>query len=266
MSHTELEVWQQPQQRQYFQPSQTTYYETTRRRKYSVGAVVAGVVGVVGSDGILGWAAWSAHQACIHGNVHSVIAETVVGAASGVSAVLAGFGFASKTEQGGWAGTLLAPVSLVLAGFGVLLWAPGWSASMVITLMEGVLNGGLAAVGIRLGREERKFNHEAGMQHDQIAGGLQKNSDSEEHKTERTRIKHRAWFEVGYDADRRADRAVYDLHVRHPDIVTAPERYSGRQPAREIPANSQPRAITSGAEPVDDWMALADGLHDTANR
>jgi hypothetical protein len=266
VSHTELEVWQRPQQRQYFQPSPTSYYETTRRRKYSIGAVVAGVVGAIGADGILGWAAWSAHQACIHGNVHSIAAEAIVGAASSTSAVLAGFGFASKTDRGSWAGTLLTPVSLVLAGFGVLLWAPGWPASMVTALMEGVLDAGLAAVGIKFGREERKFNHEAGMQHDQIAGGLQKNLDSEEHETERTRIKHRAWFEIGHDADRRADRVEYDLHVRHPDIVAAPERYTDRQPSRELPAAAQPLAITSGGEPADDWMAIADGLRDNARR
>lgn len=263
MSHYELEVWQRPETPRYFQPSPTTYYETTRRRKYSVGSIVAGVVGALGGDGILGWAAWSAHQACVHGNAHSKAAETVVAAASGASAVLAGFGFASKTERGSWAGTLLAPVSLVLAGFGVLLWAPGWSASMAATLIEGAFTGGVAAVVVRFSREERKFNHEAGMQHDRIAGDLQRNYDTQTSKTERARIEYQAWFHVGHDADRRADRAVYDLHVRHPDVVAAPERYSDRR----LPAGRQPLAITSGAEPVvDDWMALADGLRDTTNR
>lgn len=261
MNQYELEVWQRPMRNQYFQPSPTTYYETTRGRKYGVGSIVAGVVGAIGGDGILGWAAWSAHQACINGNAHSVAAEAVVAAASVGSGVLAAFGFASRTERGSWAGTLLAPLSLVLAGFGVLLWSPGWPASMVTTGMEGVLDGALAAVVVKFGREERRFNHEAGMQYDRIAGDLQKNYDTQSGETERARIERQAWFNVGHDADRRADRAVYDLSTRHPDIVAPPERYTDRQSAREMPAGRRPLAITSGAEPVDDWMDLADAIN-----
>lgn len=260
MSHYELEPWQPRQQNRYFTPSQTTYYETTRRRKYSLGSIVAGVVGAFSGDGILGWAAWSAHQACVHGNAHSMAAEVAVTALSAGSAVLAAFGFASKTERGSWAGTLLAPISLILAGFGVLLWAPGWPASMVTTLIEGTFNGGIAAVVVKFNREERRFNHEAGMQHDRITGDLQKNHDTQTEKTERTRIKHQAWFRAGRDADARVDRAVYDLHQRHPDIVAAPERYAAHDAARELPAARKPLAITTGAEPADDWTAVLDSL------
>lgn len=260
MSHAELEPWQRPEQRTYFQPSQTTYYETTRRENRGGGALIAGAFGVVGANALLGWAAWSAHQACIHGNAHSVVAEAIVGATAVGSGAFAVRGFASGTESGSWAGALLSPVSLVLTGFGVLLWAPGWSASMVGALMVGTLNAGLAVVGIKLKREERRLNHEAGMQHDAIAGDLQKNYDAQQAKTERKSLKYRAWFHVGRDADGRADRTEYALHLRHPEIVAAPERYGDNRPNRELPASRQPRAITSGAERVDDWMALADVL------
>lgn len=256
MSHAELEPWN-PRPR-YFAPSQTTYYETTRRRKYSLKAIISGVVGTLGGDGILGWAAWSAHEACVHGNTHSVVVGAVVAAASAVSATLAGFGFASKTERGSWTGTLFTPVSLILVGFGVLLWAPGWPASMVTTLMEGTLDGGIAVVVVKFCREERRYNHEAGMQHDRIAGDLQKNLDTQEHETERARIEYAAWFHVGHDADRRADQAVYDLSLRHPDIVAAPRSYA---PA-ELAAAPTRLAITAGRENADDWMALADVLNE----
>lgn len=256
MNRAELEARQaRPDQGAYFRASQTTYYETTRRENRGRAGAVAGAFGVLGANALLGWATWSAHQACIHGNAHSVAAEAIVAAAAGGSAVLAGSGFASGTESGSWTGTLLSPVSLILVGFGVLLWAPGWSASMVGALMMGTLNAGLAAVGIKLKREERRFNHEAGMQHDAIAGDLQKNWDTQQAKIERKALKYRAWFHIGRIADARADRAVYDLHVRHPEIVAPPERYT-----RELPAGRQPLAITTGDEPADDWMALADAL------
>jgi len=254
VNQCELEVWQRPARNRYFQPSSTTYYETTRRRKYSVGAIVAGCVGALGGDGILGWAAWSTHQASIHGNTHSLIAEAVVAAASATSAVLAAFGFASKTERGATAGTILTPASLVIDGFGVLLWAPGWPASAVITLMEGVFTGGVAAVMVRFGREERRFNHEAGMQHDRIAGDLQKNYDTQTSKTERTYLKYSAWLHT----DRRVDQTVYELHLRHPGVVSAPERYA----PTELAAAPTRLAITARREPADDWMALADVVAD----
>jgi hypothetical protein len=177
VNHTELEVWQRPE-RAYFQPSQTTYYETTRRENRGQGGAVARALGTVGANGLLGWATWSAHQACINGNAHSIAAETAVGVIAAGTAALAGAGFLSRTEAGSWAGTLLSPVALVLAGFGALLWAPKWPASMTATLMFGALNGGIAAVLMKLKREERKLNHAAGMQHDAIAGDLQKNYDT----------------------------------------------------------------------------------------
>ena len=256
--HTDIEPWRRPEEKTYFRPSQATYYETTRREHRGAGTLVAGAFGVIGANGLIGWAAWSAHQACIHGNSHSVAAEAVVAATTVTTAALAGKGFASGTESGAWTGTLLSPISLILVGFGVLLWAPGWSASMVGTLMLGTLNAGLAAVGIKLKREEKKFNHEAGMQHDAITGDLQKNWDTQQAKTERKAMKHRAWFHVGRDADARADRTTYDLHVRHPEIVAAPERYAGR----ELPAARQPLAIAAAEEAPDDWMALADNVLD----
>lgn len=251
---TDIEPWRRPD-KTYFRPSGTSYYETTRREHRSGGIVAAIAGAMVASDGILGWAAWSAHQACLHGNAHSVLAESVVAAASAGSAVLAAKGFTSKTDRGSWLGAVFSPISLLLAGFGVLLWAPGWPASTVITLMEGVLDAGLAAVGVNLKREERKFNHEAGMQHDAIAGDLQRNYDTQQAKTERKAMKYRAWFHVGRQADAPADRITYDLHLRHPETVAPPERYT-----RELPATRRPLAITSGAEPADDWMALADVL------
>jgi hypothetical protein len=257
----ELEVWQRPAHNQYFQPSPTTYYETTRRENRGQGGVVARLFAAVSANGILGWAAWSAHQACLNGNAHSAVAETVAGAATAATGALGGAGFLSRTEAGSWAGALLSPVALILAGFDVLLWAPKWPASMAAALLFGGLNGGIALVVAKLKREERKLGHEAGMQHDAITGRLQENWDTQTAKTERARIKHQTWIAVGHDADRRADRAVYDLHVRHPDIVAPPERYADRQPVREMPAGRQPRAITSGAEPpVDDWMDLAAAL------
>ncbi|WP_297826528.1 hypothetical protein [Mycobacterium sp.] len=253
MNSYELEP--RPQNR-YFTPSQTTYYDTTRRENRGQGGTVARALGALGANGLLGWAAWSAHQACIHGNAHSVAAEAVVAAFAGGTATLAGMGFLSKTEAGSWAGTLLAPVSLLLGGFGVMLWAPNWAASLAATDIFGALNGGLAAIAAKLKREVRKSDHEAGMQHDRIAGDLQKNLDSEQHKTERARIKHQAWIRVGHDADRRAAQAVYDLHLRHPDIVAAPERYT----PTELAAAPTRLAITTGREAADDWMALADVL------
>lgn len=256
MNHTELEAWQRPERRTYFQASQTTYYETTRRENRGRGGTVARTFGAVFANGLLGWATWSAHQACLNGNTHSIAAETVVTAFAGGTAALAGMGFLSKTETGSWAGTLLAPVSLLLGGFGVMLWAPSWAASLAATDIFGALNGGLAAIATKLKREVRQSDHEAGMQHDRIAGDLQKNLDSQEHKTERARIQHQAWIRVGHDADRRAARAVYDLHLRHPDIVAAPERYT---PA-ELAAAPTRLAITAGREAADDWMALADVL------
>lgn len=264
MSHTELEVWQRPEPRAYFQPSQTTYYETTRRENRGQGGTVARALGTVFANGVLGWAAWSAHQACLNGNAHSVAAEAVVGALAGGAAVLAGSGFLSRTEAGVWVGALLSPVALILGGFGVLLWAPKWPASMVATLMVGVLNGGLTAIAMRLKREVRQSDHEAGMQYDRIVGDLQMNSDTQEHKTKRTRIKHSAWFRVGHSAEGQAARAEYELHLRYPDIVAAPERYADA--GRELPAGRQPLAIAAAGEPVDDWMAVADGLRDNATR
>lgn len=266
MNHTELEVWQRPQRNQYFQPSPTTYYETTRRDNRGPGGIVARLFAAVSANGIFGWAAWSAHQACLNGNAHSAVAEIVAGIVTAATGALGGAGFLSRTEAGGWAGALLSPVALILGGFDVLLWAPKWPASMAAALLFGGLNGGIAVVVTKLKRDERKFNHEAGMQHDAITGRLQENWDTQAAETERARIKHQAWVHVGYDADRRADRAVYDLHMRHPDIVAPPEHYTNPRPAHQMPAGRQPLAITSGAEPVDDWMALADGLHDTANR
>lgn len=255
MNHTELEVWQRPERRSYFQPSQTTYYETTRRENRGSGGTVARAFGVVFTNGLLGWATWSAHQACLNGNAHSVVAETATGIATAATGALAGAGFLSRTPAGSWAGALLSPVAVILGGFDVLLWAPKWPASVAASLLFGGLNGGLAFVLTKLKREERRYNHEAGMQHDRIAGDLQKNLDSEQHKTERARIKHQAWIHVGYDADRRSDRAVYDLHLRHPDIVAAPERYTP-----ELAAAPTRLAITAGREAADDWMALADVL------
>lgn len=262
MTYADIEPWRRPEEKTYFRASQTTYYETTRRDRRGGGLVAAIAGAMVASDGILGWAAWSAHQACLHGNAHSVVAEGVVAAASVGSASLAAKGFASKTDRGSWLGAVFSPISLLLAGFGVLLWAPDWPASMVTTLMEGVLDAGIAAVGVNLRREERRFNHEAGMQHDAIAGDLQKNYDTQQAKTERKALKYRAWFHIGRVADARADRAVFDLHVRHPEIVPAPERYA----ARELEAGRRPLAITSSAEPADDWMALADHVFDTNHR
>ncbi|ACU71784.1 hypothetical protein Caci_2875 [Catenulispora acidiphila DSM 44928] len=254
MSHAELEPWK-PQRNAYFQPSQTTYYETTCRENRGQGGTVARALGAVFANGLLGWGAWSAHQACLNGSAHSVAAEAVVSAAAAGSAALAGAGFLSRTEAGSWAGALLSPVALILGGVGVLLWAPKWPASLVATAMFGVLNGGLAWVVAKANREVRKTEHEAGMQYDRIAGNLQMNLDSEQHKTERARIKHQSWFHVGRDADQRADRVVYDLHLRHPDIVPAPERYSS---PTELAAAPTRLAITAGRE--DDWMALADVL------
>lgn len=262
MTHADIEPWHRPEENVYFRASQATYYESSRRDRRGGGLVAAIAGAIAASDGILGWAAWSAHQACLHGNAHSVLAEGVVAAASVGSAGLAAKGLTSKTDRGSWLGAVFSPVSLLLAGFGVLLWAPGWSASMVITLMEGALDAGLVAVGVNLRREERKFNHEAGMQHDAIAGGLQKNHDTQRAMTERKALKYRAWFHVGRVADARADRAVYDLHVRHPEIVPAPERYAGR----ELPAGQRPLAIAAAAEPADDWMALADHVFDADHR
>jgi hypothetical protein len=260
VTHADIEPWRRPEETVYFRASQATYYESTRRASRGGGLVAAIVGAMVASDGILGWAAWSAHQACLHGNAHSVLAEGVVAAVSVGSAGLAITGLTSKTDRGSWLGAVFSPISLLLAGFGVLLWAPGWSASMVITLMEGVLDAGLVAVGVNLKREERKYNHEAGMQHDAIAGDLQKNYDTQKAKTERKALKYRAWFHIGRIADDRVDRTVYDLHTRHPEIVPAPERYAGR----ELPAGQRPLAITSGAETelADDWMALADVLYE----
>lgn len=263
MNHAELEVWQRPERRTYFQPSQTTYYETTRRENRGQGGIVVRALGVLGANGILGWAAWSAHQACLNGNAHSIVAEAAVGALTAGTGTLAGAGFLSRTEAGSWAGALLSPVAVILGGFDVLLWAPKWPGSVAAALLFGGLNGGLAAIRIKLKRETRKAEHEAGMQHDRIAGDLQKNLDTQEHETERARMRYQAWFHVGRDADRRSDRAVYDLSLRHPDIVAAPERYADPNAGRELPARRQPLAITTGTESVDDWMDLADGLRDT---
>lgn len=266
MNQYELEVWQRPARNQYFQPSPTTYYETTRRENRGPGGTVARLFAAVSANGILSWAAWSAHQACLNGNAHSVVAETVAGAATAGAGALGGAGFLSRTEAGSWAGALLSPVALILAGFDVLLWAPKWPAATAAALLFGGLNGGIAAVLTKLKRDERKLNHEAGMQHDAITGRLQENWDTQNAKTERARIKHQAWIAVGHDADRRPDRVTHDLYLRHPDLGTPPARYTNPRSAREMPAGRQPLAITSGAEPVDDWMALADGLHDNANR
>lgn len=260
MSRTEIEVWQRPERRAYFQPSQTTYYETTRRENRGQGGTVTRALGAVGANGTFGWAAWSAHQACIHGNAHSIAAEAVVAAFAAGAAALAGMGFASKTEAGSWAGTLLAPVSLVLGGFGVMLWAPSWAASLAATDIFGALNGGLAAIAAKLKREVRKSDHEAGMQYDRIVGDLQKNSDTQDAKTDRARIKYQAWVDASHDIDRQYNQSVHELHLRYPGVVAPPERHAGRDVGRELPSARRPLAITSGAEPVDDWMALADVL------
>lgn len=260
MNRTELEVWQRPERRTYFQPSHTTYYETTRRENRGQGGAVTRALGAVIANGILGWAAWSAHQACLNGNAHSVAAEVVISAAAGGTAVLAGTGFLSRTEAGSWAGTLLSPVALVLGGFGALLWAPKWPASMTATLMFGALNGGIAAVITKLKREVRQSDHEAGMQYDRIVGDLQMNADTQDAKTDRARIKHQAWFRAGHYADRGPARVEYQLHLRYPETFPAPEGYPGPDASRELPAARQPLAITSGVEHVDDWMALADAL------
>lgn len=257
MNHAEIEVWQRPERRTYFQPSQTTYYETTRRENRGSGGAVVRALGVAFANGLLGWAAWSAHQACLNGNAHSMVAEVVTGAVTAATGSLAGTGFLSRTPAGSWAGALLSPVALILGGFDVLLWAPKWPASVAASLMFGGLNGGLAFVLTKLKREERKYNHEAGMQHDAIAGDLQKNYDMQTAMTERARIEHQAWIRVGHDADRRAAQAVYDLHLRHPDIVAAPPSYA---PA-ELAAAPTRLAITTGRE-ADDWMALADVLNE----
>lgn len=257
MNHTELEVWQRPERRTYFQASQTTYYETTRRENRGHGGTVARAFGVVFANGLLGWAAWSAHQACLNGNAHSVVAETATGVATAATGALASVGFLSRTEAGSWAGALLSPVALILAGFDVLLWAPKWPASVAASLLFGGLNAGLAAIRIKLKREERRFNHEAGMQHDRIAGDLQKNLDTQDAETERARIEHQAWFHVGHDADARAARAQYELHLRHPGTVAAPPGYT----PTELAAAPTRLAITTGRE-NDDWMALADVLNE----
>lgn len=252
---TDIEPWSRPD-KAYFRPSPTTYYETTRRENRSRAGAVWGGLGVVGANGMIGWAAWSAHMACVNGNAHSIAAEAVIGALSAGSGIYAISGFISGTERGSWAGTLLAPISLFLAGFGVLLWSPGWAASAAGALIAGALNGGLGAVVIKLKREERQMNHAAGMQYDAITGALQRNWDTQQARTERRRLKFASWFHAGRVADARVDQAVYDLHLRHPDTVAAPERYA----SRELPAGRQPLAITAGAEPADDWMALADVL------
>lgn len=261
--HTDIEPWRRPEETTvYFRASQTSYYETTRREHRSAGALVAGTFGVIAANGLIGWAAWSAHQACLNGNAHSIAAEAVVGALSAGSGIYAISGFSSGTKAGSWAGTLLTPISLILAGFGVVLWSPDWPASTAGALIMGSLNAGLAALGIKLKREEQQRRHEAGMQHDAIAGRLQENWDTQQARTERRRLKFAAWFHVGRVADARADRAVYDLHVRHPDIIAAPERHTGR----ELPAGHKPLAITSGSESADDWMALADHVFDANPR
>ena len=115
MNQYELEVWQRPARNQYFQPAPTTYYETTRRENRGQGGLVARLLGAAAANGILGWAAWSAHQACLHGNAHSVLAEGVVAAASAGSAGLAAKGFTSKTDRGSWLGAVFSPISLLLA-------------------------------------------------------------------------------------------------------------------------------------------------------
>lgn len=256
--NTEIEVWQRPERRTYFQPSQTTYYETTRRENRGSGGAVVRALGVVCSNGLLGWAAWSAHQACLNGNAHSIVAETATGAATAATGALAGIGFLSRTEAGSWAGALLSPVALILGGFDVLLWAPKWPASVAAALMFGGLNAGLAAVWAKLKREERRLNHEAGMQHDRIAGDLQKNLDTQDAETERARYEYQAWFRTGRDADDRAARAQYELHLRHPGTVAAPSSYT----PTELAAAPTRLAITTGRKDGDDWMALADVLNE----
>lgn len=243
MNRTGIEQWQQrpAAQKPYFTPTPQTYYASTQQEEPSRFPAMAWIA----PNAVVGWAGWSAHQACVHGDGHSVVGTTILGAAAAVSAALAGWGFASKKSAGAVAGAVLAPISLILAGFGVLLWSPTWPAAWAAALLGGAVNGGVWALRITLRRWHRKMLHEAGLKHDEHSHDLEKTEIVETHKTTRKAIGYQEGVDVAYALELRQAIRDQQFHQRHPDIASPAALVSPVSPMA-LPGVPEALALAAG--------------------
>lgn len=223
--NTSIQQWQRrtPEaDRQYYNPTPTSYFEQISDEEEARGGGVAGVLAWIGANAGLFGAAWSAHEACVHGNAHSGTATSVLTVVAGSSLVAGVAGLLSKKTVGVIAGAVMSPLSLVLAGFGVILWSPGWPAAWGGLLLFGSLNGGIIALKAAIKWALRRMKHEAGMQHAAITGGLQDTQIRENGATTRAAIGYQEHVDVAYSMEARQYHREAAWHRQHPDAFPPP--------------------------------------------
>jgi len=206
--------------RPYFERTPATYYAaaSTKHARPGAGSMLAWAA----PNAVCAWAEWSAHMSCVSGNAHSVVAEAVLGALAAGSATLAGLGFASGTDIGTGAAAVLAPSSLVLGGFGVILWSPSWPAAFAAAVIVAAVNLGIAGVRTVLRMVSGRWVHQAGLAHDAHSAQLEQTRIVQNGETTRTAIAYQRDVDVAQELAVREYLRDLDMHRRYPELFNAP--------------------------------------------
>lgn len=254
----------------FVRPEQThSYYQDMHTERRNGWATAAFGIGALGAHTVLAWSQWAAHETCVHGNEHSVVAAIISGALSSASLGGAVAGFMSDHPAGSRVGWVMLPTSLVLAGFGVLMWSPSWPAALAATLMHAALVAIEAAVRVAWNRWWRRMLHEAGMQNEVLNAGLEKTRMETNAQMGVAAIVYQRDVDVARELRTGDVLRQHEMHERYPETFSAPRVVTadGRivTVTPEQLAQPQPLAMAAGAEqlsitpriPDDDWMDLA---------
>ena len=223
MTSTQIQQWQaRPAEvdQAYYARTPATYYAAASEKhsRSGVGAVLAWAA----PNAVCAWAEWAAHMTCVSGNAHSVAAEVVLGTLAGGAAALAGLGFASGTETGTAAGAVLAPSSLVLAGFGVILWSPSWPAGFAAAIITAAVNLGIVGVRMVWRMMAGRWVHQSGLAHDAHLATLEQTRLVQNGETTRAAIAYQRDVDVTRELAMREYQRNLNMHHRYPDVFSAP--------------------------------------------